>query len=87
MDVAEWLAGLGLARYADAFAAHAVDAELLATLTAEDLAAIGVVSVGHRRKLLNAIAALRGGRASRAWRSTRSGAERRPLTIMFVDLV
>ena len=87
MDVADWLAGLGMERYADAFAAHAVDAELLATLTAEDLVGIGVTTVGHRRKLLNAIAALRGERAPQARRSTRRTAERRPLTIMFVDLV
>ena len=44
MDVADWLAGLGLERYADAFAAHAVDAELLATLTAEDLKEIDEVA-------------------------------------------
>ena len=59
MDVAEWLAGLGLDRYAAEFAAQAIDAELLATLTEDDLTQLGVITVGHRRRLLNAIAVLR----------------------------
>ena len=87
MDVADWLAGLGLESYAAAFAAQAIDAELLATLTAEDLTSIGVVTVGHRRKLLNAIAALRVEPRSSITSSTRQTAERRQLTILFVDLV
>ena len=59
MDVADWLGQLGLGIYADAFRANDVDAEVLPALTADDLQALGVVSIGHRRKLMSAIAALR----------------------------
>ncbi|MGH6903839.1 MAG: SAM domain-containing protein, partial [Geminicoccaceae bacterium] len=59
MLVSSWLRDLGLADYSQAFHANDIDAEVLPRLTAEDLTAIGVSSVGHRRKLLNAIAALR----------------------------
>jgi SAM domain (Sterile alpha motif) len=58
MDVAEWLRGLGLTQYESAFRANDVDAEVLPELTAEDLIGLGVTSIGHRRKLLAAIAAL-----------------------------
>ena len=58
MDVAAWLRGLGLERYEAAFRDNDVDAEVLPELTAEDLISIGVTSVGHRRKLLAAIAAV-----------------------------
>jgi short-subunit dehydrogenase len=53
-----WLRDLGLENYAQAFQAHDIDAEVLPRLTADDLTAIGIRSVGHRRKLLDAIAAL-----------------------------
>jgi class 3 adenylate cyclase/predicted ATPase len=59
MDFSAWLQDLGLERYAAAFAANDVDPDVLAKLTAEDLIAIGVTSVGHRRKLLEAIDRLR----------------------------
>ena len=59
MDVRTWLRKLDLERYADAFAANEVDAEILPRLTAEDLKDLGVTLVGHRRRLLDAIAALR----------------------------
>ena len=59
MDVCSWLAGLGLDHYVPAFRANDIDAEVLFRLTAEDLIALGVASVGHRRKLLDAIAGLR----------------------------
>ena len=81
-DVAGWLAGLGLERYAEAFAENAITAELLPTLTAADLRDLGIESVGHRRKLLNAIAGL-----EPAPPSARREAERRQLTVLFVDLV
>lgn|GEM_PF-5346312 len=58
MDVAAWLRGLKLERYVSAFRDNDIDAEVLLRLTAEDLINIGVTSVGHRRKLLDAIAAL-----------------------------
>jgi len=53
-----WLRGLGLEQYASAFRDNDVDGDVLPDLTAEDLIALGVTSVGHRRKLLSAIAAL-----------------------------
>jgi hypothetical protein len=59
MDVAAWLRGLGLEQYAPAFRDNDVDGEVLPELTADDLISIGVTSVGHRRKLLAAMAALR----------------------------
>ena len=61
MDVAAWLHGLGLGQYEQAFRENDIDAEVLADLTADDLIRVGVTSVGHRRKLLAAIAALRDG--------------------------
>ncbi len=96
MDVAAWLRGLGLEQYEPAFRDNDVDGEVLPELTAEDLISIGVTSVGHRRKLLAAIAAL-GAEPSRdlAQRAATSApispltseAERRQLTVMFCDLV
>jgi hypothetical protein len=56
MDVAAWLRDLGLERYVSAFRDNDIDAEVLLRLTAEDLISIGVTSVGHRRRLLDAIA-------------------------------
>ena len=59
MDIAAWLRGLGLQQYEQAFRDNAIDAAVLPELTAEDLKDLGVSLVGHRRKLLEAIAALR----------------------------
>jgi hypothetical protein len=59
MDIAEWLRGLGLEQYEGAFRANAIDAEVLRDLTAEGLRELGVSLIGHRRKLLTAIADLR----------------------------
>ena len=61
VDVADWLSGLGLGQYAPAFAANDIDGEVLPELTADDLIGLGVTSIGHRRRLLAAIAALRSG--------------------------
>ena len=58
MDVADWLRALGLERYEATFRENDVDAELLPTLTADDLKDLGVTSLGHRRRLLQAIAQL-----------------------------
>ena len=58
MDVSSWLRDLGLENYAPAFRANDIEFELLSRLTAADLIALGVTSVGHRRKLLDAIAPL-----------------------------
>ena len=57
MDVAEWLRGLGLEQYAPAFRDNDIDGEVLRRLTGEDLRELGVSSIGHRRRLLDAIAA------------------------------
>src|SRR5262249_3058863 len=58
MDVAEWLRTLGLGRYEAAFRENDVSAGLLSKLTEGDLKDLGITSVGHRRLLLEAIAAL-----------------------------
>jgi len=90
MDITEWLRGLGLEQYADAFRDNAIDADVLYDLTADDLRELGVGAIGHRRKLLAAIAALRGD-APRAATvpaiAVSSEAERRQITVMFCDLV
>ena len=102
MDIASWLSRLGLERYERAFRENDVDADVLPELTAEDLIGLGVVSIGHRRKLLAAIAALRAGAAPSRDETggitpptpeedtsglASSNAERRQLTVMFCDLV
>jgi hypothetical protein len=58
LDIAAWLHHLGLDQYERAFRDSDVDAEVLASLTADDLRELGVISLGHRKKLLSAIAAL-----------------------------
>ena len=59
MDVGAWLRGLGLERYEAAFRENEIDETVPLSLTAEDLKDLGVGIVGHRRKLLDAITALR----------------------------
>ena len=59
MDVGCWLRSLGLDQYEAAFRENAIEETVLPSLTAEDLKDLGVSIVGHRRKLLDAIAALR----------------------------
>jgi class 3 adenylate cyclase len=86
VDIAAWLRGLGLEQYESAFRANDVDAQVLPRLTAEDLLSIGVTSVGHRRRLLDAIVAL-GAEAPPATVAIPAVAERRQLTVMFCDLV
>jgi class 3 adenylate cyclase len=58
VDVRAWLKDHGLGQYAEAFASNDVDAEVLRALTADDLKELGVASLGHRKKLLAAVAAL-----------------------------
>jgi class 3 adenylate cyclase len=101
MDIGAWLRGLNLERYEGAFRENDIDTEVLPDLTADDLTAMGVTSVGHRRKLLAAIVALKSEPAlpsdthtverdrvstSNASR-TPTEAERRHLTVVFCDLV
>ena len=57
-DIRQWLEDQELGEYADAFAENRVDASVLPTLTNDDLKDIGVLAVGDRRRLLNAIAVL-----------------------------
>ena len=59
MDVVIWLRSLGLGQYEAAFRENEIDETVLPSLTAEDLKELGVAALGHRRKLLDAIAALR----------------------------
>ena len=95
MDVAAWLCELGLGQYAPAFGENAVDADVLPELTDADLLALGVAPLGHRKKILRAIAALRGGAdagtaqapgaRAPAPLSDREG-ERRQVAVLFADL-
>jgi class 3 adenylate cyclase/tetratricopeptide (TPR) repeat protein len=95
MDIGDWLRSLGLRQYEQAFHDNEIDEPILPSLTAEDLKEIGVGPVGHRRKLLEAIAALPAREPSLALQrsaaaaasETHNRAERRQLTIMFCDLV
>src|SRR5215469_15101276 len=86
MDVAAWLRGLGLEQYEPAFRANEVDARVLPSLTAEDLKDLGVNLVGHRRRLLDAIAALGTEAPTISDVAAPAVAERRQLTVMFCDL-
>ena len=87
MDIAAWLHGLGLERYEPAFRENEIDAKVLPSLTAEDLRDLGVTLVGHRRRLLDAIAGLRAEAPASPDLPARAVAERRQLTVMFCDLV
>jgi len=98
LDVEHWLQELGLGQYAEAFREQAVDESVLPGLTSDDLKDLGVDLVGHRRRILDAIAKLQGATAA----ATPAGdggtggasaaaqpvdAERRMVTILFCDMV
>jgi class 3 adenylate cyclase len=99
MDIVVWLRSLGLGKYEAAFRENDIDETVLPSLTHETLKDLGVTSVGHRVKLLDAIAALRsdgGVNSSSVDAGTASStpsaqpedrAERRQVTVMFSDLV
>jgi class 3 adenylate cyclase len=95
MDVGGWLRKLGLEQYEVAFRENEIDDTVLPSLTAEDLKDLGVGIVGHRRKMLDAIARLRTevsaavppSEAPAATRDANHAAERRQVTVMFSDLV
>src|SRR5215472_12932521 len=93
MDVSAWLRGLGLERYEADFRDNEITWAVLPKLTADDLKDIGVTAVGHRRMLLEAIAALGAAAATTtptaavSDASATAEAERRQLTVMFCDLV
>jgi len=95
MDVAEWLKGLGLDQYAPQFYDNHITGDLLPNLTADDLRDLGVSSVGHRRRLLDAIGLLRDKASADPLASTERSpveqretapGERRQVTVLFVDL-
>jgi len=89
-SIAEWLASIGLEEYAERFNENAVDLAVLTDLTEQDFKDLGV-KLGHRRKLLRAIAELDRAAAPPSEAARKPGqreeAERRQLTIMFCDLV
>jgi class 3 adenylate cyclase/predicted ATPase len=91
LDIDGWLRGIGLAQYAEMFRANDIDIELLGRLTNDDLKDIGVVSFGHRKKLLEAIAELAGAFPVSPQPAiepkAHDAAERRQVTVMFSDLV
>ena len=92
MDVGDWLRGLGLTQYEDLFRENDIDTEVLAELTESDLTGLRV-SLGHRKRLLKAIANL--GSTETAAKPATSlppqtspdTVERRHLAVMFCDLV
>ena len=101
MDVGAWLKSLGLEQYEVPFRENDVDVELLPRLTVDDLKGLGITSIGHRRRLLDAIATLQNdGASAQAIRppgdhqasvpaddTVSHAGERRQLTVMFCDLV
>src|ERR1700757_2506034 len=96
MNVGGLLRRLGLDQYEATFRENNVDETVLPSLTAEDLKDLGVGSVGHRRKLVDAIAALRAEASAptplsdaplATDQAAKDTAERRQVTVMFSDLV
>lgn len=81
MDVRGWLEKLGLGQYADVFEANHIDGRLLRTLTGDDLRELGVASLGHRKRLLEAVVALQEEGPPSA-----PEAERRQVAVLFADL-
>jgi class 3 adenylate cyclase/predicted ATPase len=95
MDIAVWLRSLSLEQYEAAFRENAIDADVLHDLTDQDLEKLGVL-LGHRRRLLRAIAALDGTVATssalaplqvKPSPAAEAAGDRRHVTVMFCDLV
>jgi class 3 adenylate cyclase/predicted ATPase len=99
-DLAEWLGRHGLGQYANTFAENNIDYSVLPDLTENDLEKLGVSSLGHRKKLLRAIAELTAARQPTGTTKAVSSAtvvppslvqhreaEFRQITVMFCDLV
>src|SRR5580692_1622790 len=93
MDVAHWLRALGLERYEATFRENEITDAVLPNLSAEDLKDLGITAVGHRRRLLDAAAALRA--TTEPVRTPSTGdphglgqptAERRQISVMFCDM-
>jgi hypothetical protein len=95
MDVGVWLRGLGLDQYEDNFRDNKINADLLPRLTGDDLKDLGVFALGDRLRLLDAIAELADAPPnfpgsppkSASPKGPEVSAERRPITVMFCDLV
>jgi class 3 adenylate cyclase len=99
MDVGVWLRSLGLGQYEATFRDDEIDGAVLPKLTVDDLKDLGVAVVGHRRKIMSAIEELEAASGARADAmkppqthppsvgASSDGAERRPITVMFCDLV
>src|SRR5438132_13961731 len=86
-QIAVWLKSLGLGQYAERFAENCIDASVLQDLTDQDLEKIGI-PLGHRKKMLRAIAELGGVTPQTVTGPNRQDtAERRHLTVMICDLV
>ncbi len=88
-DISKWLEELKLGQYASAFAENDVDEDLLFELSDDDLVKLGVISLGHRKRLFKGIQALRpaSDEPPALSRQPAAEAERRQLTVMFCDLV
>jgi hypothetical protein len=90
-NIRAWLAELGLAKYAEAFASNDIDLDILPELTDADLERLGVASLGDRKRLLKAIASIASAEKSSVVPTTTgpspTDAERRQVTVMFSDLV
>lgn len=88
LDIAKWLADIDLGQYADIFTDNDIDFDILQDLTDADLEKLGVLSMGHRKRLLRAVQALSAPQESPAPAPVKTAeAERRQLTVMFCDLV
>src|SRR5262245_11000640 len=100
MDVVVWLRSMGLGKYEAAFRDNEIDGTVLPSLTHENLKELGVTALGHRLKLLDAIAALRADTSAKTVPTApaataaptsappaEAAGERRYLTVMFCDLV
>ena len=91
-EIADWLKKLGMSEYAERFAENDIDTTVLPHLTDQDFKELGV-SLGHRRKMLAAIAEFTGAAPAGSPQPTlteakpRGSAERRQVTVMFSDLV
>ncbi len=92
MDIEAWLRGLGLGQYVATFRDFAVDADILPDLSDADLEKLGL-PLGHRKRLLKAIAGLDVASAAPASTVSMSttgaaaDAERRNIAVLFCDLV
>jgi class 3 adenylate cyclase/predicted ATPase len=100
MDVGVWLRSLGLGQYEATFRDNEIDGAVLPRLTVDDLKDLGVAVVGHRRKIMSAVEELNAESVARtdamealptqaplSVGAGSGGAERRPITVMFCDLV